>query len=84
MRKLTVSSKTIIVWAAVCLLAPSMSFWFYQIIKSPNILVSDNAKDTYVYIQPNWKFSPTLLNYLVDNKIVDDGLSFAFVAKLKN
>lgn len=84
MRKLNVSSKTVVVWAAICLLAPSMSFWFYQIIKSPNILIQDNDEDTYVYIQPDWKFNPTLLNYLVDNKIVDDGLSFAFVAKLKD
>tara|TARA_B100000809_G_C15138332_1_gene531672 strand:- start:1480 stop:2535 length:1056 start_codon:yes stop_codon:yes gene_type:complete len=84
MRKLNVSSTTIVIWAAVCLLAPSMSFWFYQIIKSPNVLIGDNAKDTYVYIKPDWKFSPTLLNYLVDNKIIDDGLSFAFVAKLKD
>lgn len=84
MRKLNVSSKTVVVWAAICLLAPSMSFWFYQIIKSPNILIQDNDEDTYVYIQPDWKFNPTLLNYLVDNRIVDDGLSFAFVAKLKD
>jgi UPF0755 protein len=83
MRQLNLSSKTIIVWVAACILAPSISFWFYQIIKSPNILITDNAEDTYIYIQPNWKFSPTLLNYLVDNKVVDDGLSFAFVAKLK-
>ena len=83
MTKLNVSSTTIVIWAAVCLLAPSMSFWFYQIIKSPNILIGDNTKDTYIYVQPDWKFNPTLLNHLVDNKIVDDGLSFAFVAKLK-
>jgi UPF0755 protein len=84
MKKINISSTTIVIWAAACLLAPSMSFWFYQIIKSPNVLIGDNVKDTYVYIQPDWKFSPTLINYLVDNKVVDDGLSFAFVAKLKD
>lgn len=83
MRKLNVSATTIIIWGAMCLLAPSMSFWFYQMLKSPNILTEKDDEDTYIYIQPSWKFSPDLINYLDDNHIITNGLSFAFISKLK-
>ncbi len=68
---------------AFSIFAATFSFWFYQAWKTPNVLTQKDARETYIYIKPHWKFSPQLINYLVDNKIVDNGLSFGFISKLK-
>lgn len=81
MRKISLGM--MIAFGFAVLVVPSLSFWVYQAWKSPNILNEKNAKETYIYIKPDWKFSPQLINYLTDNKVVVDGLSFAFIAKLK-
>jgi len=83
MRKLNLSTPTIIIWLGACLLIPSLSFWFYQMLNSPNILTSEKDRDTYIYIEPDWKFSPDFINYLDDRRIITNGLSFAFLSQVK-
>ena len=61
-------------------LLSSFSFYLYQIIKTPNILVQQ--EDTYFHIYPGATFKQ-LQDSLYDQKIVNDLVSFSMVAKYK-
>lgn len=59
----------------------SFTFYGYQVFFSSNILNEKNDQETYIYIKKDTDFK-SLLSSLHEQRIVSDGLSFAFVAKL--
>ncbi|GJM28776.1 MAG: aminodeoxychorismate lyase [Cyclobacteriaceae bacterium] len=61
-------------------LLSSFSFYLYQIIKTPNILVQ--KEDTYLYIYPGTTFKQ-LQDSLYHKGIVHDLVSFSLIAKYK-
>ena len=60
---------------------PSFTFWIYSWFTSPNILIFDGDAPIEYQVKEGTDF-PTLLDDLVDRKIVKHGLSLAFVAKV--
>lgn len=61
-------------------LAISMTFYFYQVFLSPNTL-RDNQDAYFLKIPSNAVFSQ-VSTQLYDDKVINDALSFSFVAKL--
>ena len=57
----------------------SFSFYFWQVVTSPNILVDQESR--YLYIRPDATFKD-LQNLLYDGKYVNDLVAFSFLAKL--
>ncbi len=62
-------------------LLSSFTFYAYQIMSTPNVLVG--GKDQQIAIRKGTTFKE-LQNSLVDERIVNDIVSFSFLAKLKN
>lgn len=61
-------------------LAITMTFYFYQVFLSANTL-RDNQKSYFLKIPSNAVFSQ-VSTQLYDDKVINDALSFSFVAKL--
>jgi len=59
----------------------SFSFYIYQVLSSPNILVEQESR--YIYIPSNASFRD-VQNILYDGRYVNDPISFSFLAKLMN
>jgi UPF0755 protein len=60
----------------------SMTFYFYQVFFSPNVLVeSDNDQPIAFRIPSNANYQ-YVANQLYDQKIINDAVSFGFVAKV--
>jgi UPF0755 protein len=57
----------------------SFSFYFWQVITAPNILVDQESR--FFYIQPNATFKD-VQNTLYDENYVNDLVAFSFLAKL--
>lgn len=60
----------------------SMTFYFYQVFFSPNVLVESDNRDPIAFRIPsnaNYKY---VANQLFEQKIVNDPISFGFVAKV--
>jgi len=63
------------------ILLTSFGFWTYQMLYSPNILV---GKEERVLIIPRGETFKSLQERLYDARIVNDMVSFSFLAKLMN
>ena len=61
-------------------LLTSFSFYFYQLFFGANILTEEDARSRIILIDNDDNFD-SLRNYLYDNNIIQDALSFSFVAK---
>lgn len=61
-------------------LLTTFSFYFYQVFFGKNILTEENARNTIVLIDNDDNFD-SLRNYLYDRGIIQDAVSFSFVAK---
>lgn len=69
---------------AFSVLLSSFGFYFWQIVYSPNILVSqgpDKRDDTFIYI-PSGSTFEDVMQILHDGKIYHDEMSFRFMAKM--
>ncbi len=75
------NKRKIFVLALVLLsvLFSSFSFYFYQVVNTPNILV--NQPDRFLHIPSQSSFN-TVQSILYDNRYVNDLLSFSFLARL--
>jgi UPF0755 protein len=58
----------------------SMTFYFYQVFLSPNTL--QDKKDPYLLKIPSGSVYTQVADQLYEEKIINDALSFSFVAKL--
>ncbi|MCE7054742.1 endolytic transglycosylase MltG [Algoriphagus sp. AGSA1] len=65
---------------AVSVTAISMSFYFYQVFFSPNVLI-DSDQNYMLKIGSNDTYK-TVANRLYDDQVVNDLVSFSFVAKI--
>jgi UPF0755 protein len=63
----------------VSVLAATFSFYFWQVIKSPNLNV-EGKKDFVLYIPKNATYE-TVLDSLREHKIINDEVSFGFLTK---
>lgn len=59
----------------------SFIFYFYNAFTSPNVLIHDGDQNTYVYIPEGTDFHG-VLKKLEKGRVVQDGLTFAFVSKV--
>ena len=59
----------------------SFIFYFYNAFTSPNVLIHDGDQNTYIYIPEGTDFHGVLKN-LEKGRVVQDGLTFAFVSKV--
>ena len=64
---------------AISLIFITFFFYFYQITQTANLQV--DKPDTYLYISAGATY-PVVMDSLKKNQIIEDKLSFAFVAKL--
>lgn len=60
-----------------------MSVWSYNAFRGKNFLSKKGDKPVYIYIKKGVKFMD-VLHLLEDQHIINDGLSFAFTAKIMN
>lgn len=72
-------STRLIVFLVVAILGISFSYYAYQIVYTPNILV---AKDDRLFIVKEGSTFKDIQKQLHDGKIVNDLVSFSFLAKL--
>ncbi len=63
------------------ILLSTFSFYGYQMVKSPNILVQEEDGDRYITIPEKATFQD-VQNLMFDSKTVNDMVSFSFMAKL--
>jgi len=70
----------ILVMVIFSVILSSFSFYVYQVIKTPNILVQQ--EDTFLHIYPGMTFKQ-LQDSLHDKGIVHDLISFSMLAKIK-
>jgi UPF0755 protein len=77
--KKEVSKKKLAVFLVASMLLITFTFYFYQVIYTPNILV-DQA-DRLIVIKPNSTFAQ-VRKQLADAHIVNDVVSFSFVARI--
>ena len=61
-------------------LLTSFSFYFYQLFYGANVLTEENDRMQIILIDNDDNFD-SVRNYLYDRKIIQDALSFSFVAK---
>ncbi len=61
------------------ILLATFSFYFYQVVKTPNLQL--DKKDTYLYIPTGANYQ-TVLDSLKKKDVVHDQMSFQFLAKL--
>lgn len=61
-------------------LAISMTFYFYQVFLSPNTL--QDKQEAYLLKIPSNSVYTQVANQLYEEKVINDALSFSFVAKL--
>ncbi len=72
-------NKKLFIVLAFSVLASSFLFYFYQVLFSPNILVG--RKSSYVNIPTGSNFTD-VQNIMIENKIVNDMISFSMLAKI--
>ncbi len=65
----------------VSILLTTFSFYFWQILKSPNLLVQDNDKP-FALLIPRGSTFESVVDTLETHKVVNDKMSFRFLAKL--
>ena len=65
----------------VSILLTTFSFYFWQIYRSPNLLVQDNDKPFALLIPPGATFE-SVMDTLKKHDVVNDETSFRFLAKL--
>lgn len=65
----------------VSILLTTFSFYFWQIYRSPNLLVQDNDKPFALLIPPGATFE-SVMDTLKKNDVINDETSFRFLAKL--
>lgn len=65
----------------VCILSTTFSFYFWQVIKSPNLQVGENDK-TFALLVPRGSTFESVMDTLKKNKVINDETSFRFLAKL--
>lgn len=70
----------LIALVSISVLAISMTFYFYQVFYSPNTLPE---KDQPYYLKiPTGSVFKTVVNQLYEDQVINDALSFSFVAKV--
>jgi UPF0755 protein len=64
----------------ICVLLATFSFYIYQAVYTPNFLLREK-KESMLFIQPGADYE-SVLNELSEKGIINDMVSFAFLAKL--
>ncbi|MBD2704767.1 endolytic transglycosylase MltG [Spirosoma sp. BT702] len=65
----------------VSILLSTFSFYFWQVFKSPNLLVQDNDK-TFALLIPRGATFESVMDTLKLHKVINDETSFRFLAKM--
>jgi UPF0755 protein len=71
---------TLVLLIGISVLAISMTFYFYQVFFSPNTLVQSD-QPYYLKIPSNSVYK-NVVDQLYNDKVINDALSFGFVAKI--
>lgn len=79
--KKEVSKKKLAVFLVLSMLLITFSFYFYQVIFTPNILV--DQPDRLIVIKPRSTFAQ-VRKELADARIINDVVSFSFIARIMN
>jgi len=70
----------LVLLVAGSVLVISMTFYFYQVFLSPNALIDQG--ESYLLKIPTGADYPAVVNSLYEEKVINDALSFGFVAKV--
>lgn len=71
---------TLVLLIAISVLAISMTFYFYQVFLSPNTL--QDKQEPYLLKIPSGSVYAQVADQLYEEKVINEALSFSFVAKL--